>query len=191
MRLHFSKSCDTFVMKYKIICTIPQVAITIQQYCVSIKLEKVLMGMQRSRVQYVQYKTGFSKSISSWDANVHSRVLLKLLNKRANSWGKKSPQAHPSSPPFSAVCLKHLCALNSPRHVPQCLRVGFNEHIDIPLCPFVPCSPRHPCVLHLSAFLPSQCIQSYLPTCPQPSGWQRPGETLLQQFHLLHLLTSS
>lgn len=50
------------------------------------------------------------------------------------------------------------------------------------------CSPRRPCPAPQGI---SALSVSYLSTCPQLSGWYRPGETLLLLFHLLRSLTCS
>lgn len=80
--------------------------------------------------------------------------------------GKKPCRLTPS---FTAVCLNHLCVLNSPRRSLVSLG-GIQWAHRHPIWARDPAVPGT-CVLSLSAFLPSQGIQSCFSTCPQPSGW--------------------
>jgi len=100
--LHFSKSCETFVTKYKIICPCPEVAITSWQHIASIRPEMVLTSdvtrgstvedwfQQLDGVLAMQMLTG--------------KVLLKLLNTRAEFLAK-TPAGSPSTPLPSLLCL--------------------------------------------------------------------------------------
>lgn len=106
-----------------------------------------------------------------------------------NSSWEKALQAHPSSPSFTAVCLNHLCAFNSPRHVPWCPWVWFNEHKDVlfepgtlqsqaPLCP----APQHVSAPSMQPLLPLN-----LPSDKWVLGARRNAFTPISSFTFTNL----
>lgn len=176
-------------MKYEIICPCPEVAITSWQRFVSIRPETVLTR---------DMKTG--SAVESWfqwaqdvlgNANAHGKVLLKLLNTRAQI-PAKTPAGSPSTPLPSSLCLfKAFVCIKLPETHSLGSLGGIQRARRHPIWARDPTISGTVGVYVLWVFLPSRCSRPCLLTHPQPSWWHWPGEMLLLLFNPSRSLTFS